>query len=144
MYATLDHLKTLCGDEELIQLTDRADPPSGQIDVVVVTAALGAATNEIDGYVAAQYALPLASTPPLLQTLACDIARYRLYTTAATDQVRQRYEDAVKALTNISKGVIKLPVISAPGGPAEPEGRDDVMVIQSEDRIFSRSSMKGW
>ncbi len=144
MYATLDHLKTLCGDEELIQLTDRAVPPSRQIDVVVVTAALVAATNEINGYVAAQYALPLASIPAQLTDLACDIARYRLYKEAATDQVRKRYEDAVKTLTNIAKGIVKLPVEAAPGGPAEPAGRDGVMVIQSEERLFSRTSMKGW
>ena len=143
MYATLDHLKTLCGDRELIQLTDRADPPSGEMDIAVVTAALVAAASEIDGYVAAQYAVPLGTIPPLLVNLATDIARYRLHRNP-TDLVRQRYEDAVKTLTNISRGVIKLPVEGGSGSAGgEPEGRDDVMVIQSEDRIFSRSTMRG-
>ena len=144
MYADLDDLKTLCGDEELIQLTDRADPPSGEIDAGVVALALSAAGNEIDGYVAAQYAVPLATVPALLVNLAADIARYRLYKDAPTDQARKRYEDAVKTLTNISKGIIKLPIEGASGSSAEPAGRDGVMVIQSEERIFSRSTMRGW
>lgn len=141
VYADLDNLKTLCGEEELVQLTDRADPPAYAIDQVVTQAALVAATNEIDGYVAVQYRLPLSSIPPLLTDIACDIARYRLYKTDATDQVRQRYVDAVKILTNISKGLVKLPVVDAPD--AEPAGRADVMQIQSEDRIFSRTAMRG-
>lgn len=141
MYATLANLKTLCGDEELIQLTDRAVPPSGDMDLTVITAALVAATGEIDGYVAAQYKLPLAEVPPQLVDLASDIARYRLYKTAVTDQVRQRYEDAVKTLEKISKGVIKLPI--APGATAEPAGRAGMVRIASEPRQFSRSSMRG-
>lgn len=143
MYADLDDLKTLCGDEELIQLTDRADPPSGEIDEVVTAAALLAATHVIDGYVAAQYQLPLSSTVPLLTDLACDIARYRLYKTAATDQVRQRFEDAIKTLVAISKGLVKLPIADPAAGSAEPAGRSDVMTIQSEERIFSRTSLRG-
>ena len=50
-------------------------------------------------------------------------------------------EDAIKALERIAKGVVKLPI--ADGGGAEPAGRSDVMVVQSEDRIFSRTSMRG-
>lgn len=143
MYADLDDLKTLCGDEELIQLTDRADPPSGEINTAVTAAALTAATHVIDGYVGAQYQLPLSSSVPLLTDLACDIARYRLYKTAATDQVRQRFEDAIKTLVGISKGLVKLPIADPVAGSAEPAGRSDVMTIQSEERIFTRSRMRG-
>lgn len=144
LYASIDNLIALCGLEELVQLSDRADPPAGALDEAVVTKALEDATAEIDGYVGAQYKLPLASTPKILNGLACDIARYRLYTAQVTDSVRRRYEDAVKTLTNIAKGVIALPVeASGAGGPAEPAGRDDVMVIESEDRLFTRTAMRG-
>lgn len=139
-YATLQDLKTLCGDEELIQLTDRADPPSGLIDAAVTAAALTAAGHVIDGYVRAQYRLPLSAAVPMLTDLACDIARYRLYKTAATEQVQKRFDDAIKTLAAISKGLVKLPI--ADGG-AEPAGRSDVMTVQSEPRIFSRTSMRG-
>lgn len=139
MYATLDDLKTLCGDEELIQLTDRADPPSGLIDETVTASALTAAGHVIDGYVGRQYSLPLSSPVPMLTDLACDIARYRLYKTAATEQVQKRFDDAIKLLVNISKGLVKLPI--ADGG-SEPASRSDVLRIASEPRAFSRSSMR--
>lgn len=141
MYATLQDLKTLCGDEELIQLTDRADPPSGLIDEATTTAALTAATHIIDGYVRAQYRLPLSSPVPMLTDLAADIARYRLYKTAATEQVQKRFDDAIKQLVGISKGLVKLPVEN--GGDAEPAGRTGMVRIQSEPRTFSRTSMRG-
>lgn len=143
MYADLDDLKTLCGMEELIQLTDRARPPSGVIDESVTAAALDAATQIIDGYVGAQYQLPLASAVPLLTDLAADIARYRLYKTAATEQVQRRFDDAIKTLTGISKGLIRLPVGDPGAGSAEPAGRNDVLAIQSAPRLFSRASMRG-
>lgn len=146
MYADLDNLKALCGDLELIQLTDQADPPSGEIDEVTCQVALVAASAIIDGFVAAQYQLPLASKPQLLIDYAVDIARYRLYKTAPTEEAIRRNTAAMAALGKISTGAIKLPIGGAPGGPAEanePAGRPDVMVIQSEDRRFSRSSMAG-
>ncbi|MGH7027375.1 gp436 family protein [Brevundimonas sp.] len=143
MYATINDLIALCGLEELVQLTDRADPPTGEMDQAVLTKALEDGAAEIDGYVGAQYKLPLASAPKILNGLNCDIARYRLYTAQVTDSVRRRYEDAIKTLTNISRGVITLPVEGDAGGATEPAGRDDVMVIESEDRIFSRTSMRG-
>lgn len=142
MYASIDNLIALCGQDELVQLSDRADPPAGVIDQAVLTEALISADAEIDGYVGAKYQLPLATTPALLTGLACDIARYRLYTAQVTDSVRRRYEDAVKTLTNISKGVIALPVAPVEGGAA-PTGLAGIIEIESEPRLFSRTSMRG-
>lgn len=142
MYADLDKLKALTGERELIQLTDRADVPTGEIDVAVVEAALQAASDLIDGYVAAQYALPLPEVPPMLADLCCDVARWRLYTTTPPEHVQKRHDEAVKTLRDLSIGRVKLPI--AAGTAAEPPGRDQVMVIESEPRRFSRSSMEGW
>lgn len=146
MYASIDNLKALCGDEELIQLTDRADPPSGEIDEATVTTALAAASSVIDGFLAARYQLPLASTPQLLTDLACEIARYRLYKTAATEQVTARHKEAMLTLEKISGGKIGLPVGGLPGEPAEanaPAALTDIMVVVSEPRRFSRASTEG-
>ena len=142
MYADLDKLKALTGELELIQLTDRADVPTGEIDVQLVADALGAAAALIDGYVGAQYALPLAETPPLLADLACDIARHRLYLTTPPEFVQKRHDAALKALRDIADGRVKLPI--AAGTAAEPKGRDGIVVLQTEPRRFSRSSMEGW
>jgi phage gp36-like protein len=105
-YATRPDLELEFGAAELAQLTDRVD--GLVIDDAVLAHALEAADAEINVYLAAQYALPLAATTPLLVRLACDIARYRLYDAAAPEQVRTRYEDARSVLRDIAKGVGSL------------------------------------
>jgi phage gp36-like protein len=142
VYADLDKLKALTGERELIQLTDRADVPTGEIDAALVADALQAASALIDGYVGAQYRLPLPEVPPMLADLACDLARHRLYPTTPPEFVQKRHDQAMKTLRDVADGRVKLPI--ADGAAAEPPGRDQVMVIQSEPRRFSRSSMEGW
>lgn len=141
MYATLDQLKALTGERELIQLTDRAEPPTGLVNAGVAAGAMEAASRLIDGYLAAQYAVPLSEVPPLLADLAADVARYRLHSFSPPDHVRARYDDAIRTLKDIAAGRIRLPVQTV---AAEPQGRAGVMVIESEPRRFSRSSMEGW
>jgi phage gp36-like protein len=46
--------------------------------------------------------LPLPTVPAVLTRITCDIARYRLWEDRASDEVRRRYDDAVKLLTHIS------------------------------------------
>lgn len=142
MYADLDKLKALTGALELIQLTDRADVQTGEIDALLVDEALRAASALIDGYVGGQYALPLPEIPPMLADLACDLARHRLYLTTPPDFVQKRHDEAMRTLRDVAAGRVKLPI--AAGTAAEPPGRDQVMVIQSQPRRFDRSSMEGW
>jgi phage gp36-like protein len=113
-YATQADLEVRFGAEEILQLTDRAGVKI--VDAAVVASALADADNEIDGYVAVVYSLPLETTPPLLTRIACDIARFRLYKDHAGEQVRDAYTDAVDTLKQIAAGKVKLPVPS----PAEP------------------------
>ncbi len=124
-YCTQQNFADRFDEQELIQLTDRAIPPAGVVDTVVIAQALADADAEIDGYLAGRYALPLASVPPRLTRLAADIARYYLYDNRASEEVRTRYEDAIKYLLALAKGEIALgadpppaagaPQYSAPG-----------------------------
>lgn len=139
MYATVDDLILRFGRPEMVELTDRADPPSERVDRAVAEQALASASNTIDGYVGAQHKLPLAEVPPLLVDLCCDIARFNLFDRKASEEVRDRFKNAIRTLENIAKGMVKLPIAAGP----EPAGRDGVTVIQSEDRHFSRSTMRG-
>ncbi len=118
-YAVKQNMIDRFGSEELIQLTDRAN--TGAIDDVVLGQALADADAEINGYLVSRYVLPLASVPPLLMRIACDVARYHLYDDHATEQVRVRYEDARKLLEGIASGRVQLglptgavPVTGAP------------------------------
>lgn len=138
-YATQADLEQRFGAAELIQLTDRAEPPAGAVDGQVVARALADADALIDSYLAARYDLPLATPPALLVGLACDVARYQLYDDAAPEEVRRRYEDALARLKQLATGVMVLDV----GGQEAPP-RPSTMVLGSAPRTFSRDTLRGW
>lgn len=117
-YATQTDLVEHFGDDELIELTDRDTPPAGVINASVLAHAQAAADSEIDGYIAMRHALPLASVPPRLTHLACDITRYHLYTHAAPELVEKRYLAAVAFLRLVADGraTLGLPEQSGSAG----------------------------
>ena len=119
-YATTADMVAAFGETELIELTDRADPPADAIDDAVLSAALAAASAEIDGYVGRVETLPLAVVPDSLRQLTLVIARYRLSTDQPDGRVRVDYEDAVATLERIAKGlvVLNLPAVDAEPGTA--------------------------
>jgi phage gp36-like protein len=131
-YAAQADMETRFGDEELIQLTDRAN--TGAIDATVLGQALADANAEVDLYLA-RYNPPLPSVPPMLIVLACDIARYRLYDDAPTDAVRQRYEDAVAKLRDIAAGKIDL---GQADGTPQPLGAPQ---IDAPARVWSADTL---
>lgn len=121
IYASPLDLVERFGEPEVRQLTDRAEPPAGDMDEAVAASALADASAEIDAYVGAAYGLPLPSVPDVLRRICCDIARYLLWEDQATEEIRRRYEDAIRLLERISKGVATLgfsepPPVSS-GGP---------------------------
>jgi phage gp36-like protein len=105
MYAIQADLENRFGAEELAQRSDRIN--GSVIDVAVIDRALSDAEAEINAYLASRYQLPLASTPPVLVRLACDIALYRLCD-VPPDEVRKRYEDAVRDLKRAADGVLVI------------------------------------
>lgn len=137
-YATLQDLIVEMGQAELVQLSDRAEPPSGDIDVAVVELALEEADELIDGYLAAKYRLPLDPAPIPIKAAARDIARYRLYKDAPTEAVKERYKNALSLLKDIGAGRVRLDAAGI-----EPDGRG-VASFACEERLFSRTSMGGF
>lgn len=136
-YALQADMQIAFGDDELIQLTDRADPPVGAIDAAVLTRALEAADGEIDSYLAARYTLPLASVPTILRDCAIDIARYRLHDRGVPDLVKDAYKDRIAWLLNVSKGIASLGINTddiAPASAGLPE-------MTSGGRVFARETI---
>lgn len=132
-YALQQDLVERFGAVELAQLTDEA---AGQtINAATVARALADADAEIDGYLGARYAVPLAMVPPLVVRLACDIARYRLFDDRATEAVRKRYEDAVTVLRRIADGTVTLGVAAANTPPAAAGG--GTVRVAARERVFS-------
>ncbi|MGI8839760.1 MAG: gp436 family protein [Caulobacteraceae bacterium] len=135
-YAVLADLVTRFGEREMIQLTDRSQPPADQIDAAVAQSALDAASSIVDGYVGAKYALPLPSVPAILVDVACDIARYRLYADQAPERVAVLHKEARTTLRDISRGAIKIDVAAV-----EPPSRSDNIETSGNPRLFSRCSL---
>lgn len=107
-YATQQNMVDRFGEREVIALTDRDNV--GVVDATVLDKALQSADSEINTYLAARYSLPLISTPLVVRDFACDIARYRLSSAEVveTEEVRNRYRDAIKFFEKVASGVNSL------------------------------------
>ncbi|KGT95304.1 hypothetical protein NG99_04605 [Erwinia typographi] len=126
MYATRDDMVKRFGEREVSEITNVSD-----IDIDddgVLDFALQAASDEIDGYIAGRYTLPLKARPPILTGIACDIARYRLTGTErlCTDEIRDRYRDGIRYLEKVAKGDVSLGSGES-GGAALPSSSTGVM-----------------
>jgi phage gp36-like protein len=135
-YASQTDLEERFGLDEITQLTDRSG--AGVPDPTVVARALGDTDAEINGYLASRYALPLATVPPLIVRIACDIARYRLWEDRASEEVRRRYEDARRMLESIAKGMVSLGLPEASAAPALAD------VSLGNDRVMTRDGTSGY
>lgn len=135
-YALQADMVAALGEDELIQLSDRADPPVGAIDAAVLTRALEAADGEIDSYLAARYTLPLASVPVILRDCAIDIARYRLHDRGVPDRVKDDYKSRIAWLRDVAAGKASVglaPESLTPTSAGLPE-------MTSGGRVFARET----
>lgn len=134
VYATLDDMVGRFGETEMIEITDRQQ--TGAVDPVVAGGALDDASAEIDSYLAGRYALPFTATPRVIGRLCCNIARYQLCTAGPrmTDEVRDRYRDAVRFLELAAAGKVTLGELPS-GAPVQPGA---TIVFQSGSHIWGR------
>jgi len=137
MYATVSDMSSRFKASELTQLTDEAG--TGNMDEARIETALTSASTLIDSYLAAVYDLPLTTTPAILVDQACEIARYKLYGDAAPEGVKARYDDVMDWLKLVAKGTVKLDVAGAEPPPAE-----NTILTTGQDRVFSRTSLRGY
>ena len=108
-YATLPNMIKRFGEQELIQLTDRAEPAIEQVDSVVFDACAARADAHINGYLRATYTVPLATTPNEVATAAEDVTRYYLYgASGAPDYVKDGFDQATSWLKDVQRGTVKL------------------------------------
>lgn len=134
-YATADAFNALFGTSELIALTDRA--ANTAVNSQVADRAFADADAEIHSYLATVYDVPVDPAPRLLVRVACDVARYRLYAAAPTDEVRTRYTDALKWLKAVAAGDailvgddgIPLPLSSTPAPSAGVAGGSRTLAL---------------
>jgi phage gp36-like protein len=141
MYASREDMTGRFGEKEVRELTDLDG--EGAIDDAVLGYGLRAASDEIDGYIAGRYTLPLAVCPPVLTGIACDIARYRLTGTdrPCTEEIRDRYRDGIRYLEKVASGSVSLGA-AVSGGAAVPSSSVGVMFMAGGNN-WSRQRTRG-
>jgi len=125
MYATeADMVKRFADDIEELKLM-HADAAAS------INEALQDAAEEINGYIGGRYPLPLPNVPSNLNRMACDSARYRLYYQQPTEEVRNRYKDAIKFLERVQDEKAHLQIQTATNEIVDdqPKGRPTTMPI---------------
>jgi len=118
-YASIADVQARYPDSVMKQLAPltgapaQGDPP---FDTDKVQSALNDASAEVNGYLVARYALPLATdvaqaAAAVLTRITVDIALYRMMSLRPlgdTEQARLRYEDAKRDLERINMGRLVL------------------------------------
>jgi len=119
-YCTINDLVLAFGEDEIIRLSDRSKPKTGQIDPAIVQKAISDATDEINMYLEGRNLLNLPQVPPVLVRIACDVARYYLYQNPS-EAVEKRYKDRKNDLPKIADGRLSLG-LNGEGEPIDPQG----------------------
>lgn len=137
-YAAQQDLYDRFGQTEIDQLADRNG--DGAPDAGVIDGVLADADETINSYLQSRYTLPLVltdgSTPVLLTRLACDLARYDLYSDAVPPVVQTRRDAATKMLAAISAGTASLGISQAVEPPSS-----DVPKIAGNSRKFTDTTL---
>lgn len=139
LYVDMDYLIEAYGLTEIQQLSDR--DRSGDVDASVLASAITRAEAQVDAYLGARYALPLASVPEVVKSLAGALAYYYLFRTRATERARQGYEDAVAQLRDISAGKMR---VDGAEQPVTATGAAPVGSKADENRTFTSEGLQGY
>lgn len=137
-YCTETDLKARFGTTEIDELADKDH--DGQPDAGVIDAAIADASGTVDGYLraAGSYTLPISSPPELIKRVACDIARYNLWDDAASEEVRNRHQDAMRILRDISAGTVALDIAD------QNEGIQVAVKRTAADRRYTRETLDSY
>lgn len=136
IYAQKQDMLNRYDETALIELTDRAVPATGEINDVVLNAALSDADGVIDSYVSARYTVPLSPVPQVLTRHAAAIAWFILHRDRYPDEVRKAYDDAISFLRSLASGTAKLDV-----GGSEPASTAAIAKVDASERVFNRSNL---
>lgn len=104
-YTNLDNLTTIIPMQELANLTND-DRLSKEIRSEIVDSAIVYADELINTYLRNKYKLPLKMVPQIIINISTDIAAFRLYSRRPQkmpEHIQNRYDEAIKILSNIKK-----------------------------------------
>lgn len=136
-YATRADIDKIYGSEFVTDLLDEG------VDVDIAFAdALGRASAEIDVHLSARYSLPLASAPKALVMPCINIGIYHVALSHShlTENMRERYKDAIDMLKRIADGKAGLGT-DEPSVSDEPGASDGGAFFSANERKFSRKTL---
>lgn len=135
-YCTAADFQSIFGFQETVELTNLERPDAIAVDAPTLQQALDNASAFIDGYLQNRVTLPITDAPKILVQCCADIARYRLDRNRVREDIRQRYEDWIFWLKDVSKGVVNLGLSS--GDPAvNVTAAPDTVWHESSDLVFT-------
>lgn len=141
-YSTKSDIEKKLPPKQLIQLSDDNDdllPDTGVIDEAIT-----GADDEINGYVALRYTVPLSPVPGLIRTMSINIAIKNLHDRRGIerDTVKENYKHAINQLQKIAEG--KMTLGDTPG-PAETESGIPASSTTPDDgRTFTKDTLKNF
>ena len=147
MYATQADIEALYGADELRGVLNLGrDEALTAEDIERVNQALADADGQIDAYLGVRYVLPLPIIPGVLRSFAIDLAMYRIALRQGRprDELRTRYEDAIKFLQAVSAGKANMPGIDTTGAldtNASDGSSQDVQFVTSGRRTSRKTGL---
>lgn len=129
-YATVADLVAEFGEPEIRDLTDRAEPPLGEVVAAVAQRALDRAETTVNGYLSGRYSIPVPADA--VKGYVLDLARRFLYVSTMPEVVKDRYESAIRDLRQIGQGLMSLPVPAS----AQPTPSAVSMKIRTRPKTF--------
>ena len=138
-YCTKTDILENVDEAVLIQLTDETG--TGSVDDDRINKAIEKADAKINSYCGA-YKLPFDPVPSVIKSLSEDIAIYNLFKLkqAVPEDLVKAYDDAVKFLKDIQKGVAGLGAQPIPEAPDE-GGYSGSSKVSTRTKIFDTDTM---
>lgn len=110
-YITATELEAYFEPSEIVQVSNLHNPSATALDAAKVAKGIEWASGLADSYISVRYLMPLPTAVPIpdsLQSRVADLWRYGMDTIAPREDVRKRYEDAIKWLEALAKGDVSL------------------------------------
>jgi phage gp36-like protein len=139
-------------NRDLVQLTNE-DPTMTTLNSARLSTFLGDASDEIDAYLEARFALPLTDPPAILTRICCEVAMYHLNALRPIHDLqdaKDKYERAIAFLEEVSEGKRTLGLSTDAQEPADPASPAVVLDqnfggdLALPQRIFRRGTLKGF
>jgi len=138
-YVGAQDIADLYGEEFLLLVAERDGEGdlAGAATAAAIEDACAQASSEADSYIGARYPVPVHPAPRALQIHVINMAVHHLAATAdrMTEQIRQRYEDALRWLKDVAAGRAGLGTADGGAATAGEGGNPDEALVMSREPV---------